>query len=238
MDSQKMNDRPSTLISQWQTASRQLAILVDPDKFDLHKTTDFLARIPAETRLLFVGGSQVVAGATDAVVSVLKSNCDLPVVLFPGDYTQLTDLADAVLFLSLYSGDNPEYLIGQQRKAVPFLKTADLEVISTAYLLIDGGKESAVSRVTGTKPMSQDKVEAIVEVALAAQLVGSKCIYLEAGSGALNPVEPSIITAVRQATNIPLIVGGGIRSKQQQEAAYRAGAQIVVMGTVYENQQL
>lgn len=211
-----------------------LAILVDPDKFDPQSTSEFLSQIPSQTTHLFVGGSEVPQGATDSCLQALKASA-LPLVLFPGDYHQLSEQANAVLFLSLYSGDNPEYLIGQQRKAVNFLKDSELEIIPTAYLLIDGGHESAVARVTGTTAMSQQDTEAIVETALAAQYCGARCIYLEAGSGAAKVVSPEIIKAVRKAVNLPIIAGGGIRSNSQLEAAYLAGAQMVVMGTAFEN---
>ena len=233
MDSQKMTSQYKSFLNSL-AAEKQLAILIDPDKFDLHSVNNFLSRIPEQTTHLFVGGSEVAEGQTQELVKVLKQYTKLPVVLFPGDHTQLTEDADLVLFLSLYSGNNPEYLIGQQRKAVSFLRQSDLEVIPTAYLLIDGGHRSAVARVTQTAALSQKDPETIVEVALAAQYCGAKCIYLEAGSGAQTPVAPQIVSAVKEAVHLPLIVGGGIRSAAQIEAAYNAGAKLVVMGTAFE----
>ena len=234
MDFQKMN-KPGQTFLQSLEQNRQLAILIDPDKFDPATASQFLDRIPEDTTQLFVGGSEVAHGETEKLVITLKTLTDLPVVLFPGDHSQLCPQADSVLFLSLYSGNNPEYLIGQQRKAVAFLKAAELEVVPTAYLLIDGGHSSAVARVTKTEPLSQNKSGQIVEVALAAQYCGARCIYLEAGSGAQIPVDPKVISAVKEAVNLPLIVGGGIRSEAQKEAAYLAGANLVVMGTTFEN---
>ena len=155
-------------------------------------------------------------------------------MLFPGDYSQITDAADGILFLSLISGRNPEYLISQQVKAVPQLKVSGLEVIPTGYLLIDGGKETAVQRVTQTLPLPQQEVEIIVNTSLAGQFSGKQLIYLEAGSGALFPVSREVISEVKAAIEIPLIVGGGIRSQEQLEEAYEAGADMVVMGTVFE----
>jgi len=154
--------------------------------------------------------------------------------LFPGDYSQLTNEADAVLFLSLLSGRNTEYLIGQQLKSVSFLQNASLEVISTGYILIDGGTISAVERVSETKPLTQSNSNAIVETALAGQYMGAKLIYLEAGSGARIAVQAEIISEVKKAIEIPLIVGGGIRTEEQKLIAYDAGADMVVMGTVFE----
>lgn len=234
MDFLNKTDRPQEFLSSLRLGVPQLAILIDPDKFDRTTTKGFLQCIPQQTTHLFVGGSEVAEGATEAVIKEIKAHSDLPVMLFPGHYSQLSELADGLLFLSLYSGDNPEYLIGQQRKAVSFLRNSALEIIPTAYLLIDGGNTSAVARVTATRPLDQNNADAIVEVALAAQYCGAKCIYLEAGSGANYPVAPEIISAVKEAVNLPLIVGGGIRSDEQLKSAYSAGANMVVMGTAFE----
>jgi len=212
-----------------------LAILIDPDKFDVSQMGSFLKQIPEKTTHLFVGGSTVNDGETEAIVKTIKINSSLPVFLFPGDYSQITPEADAILFLSLLSGRNAEYLIGQQVKSISKLKDTKLEIISTGYLLLDGGNQSAVSRVTNTSPISQDDLETIVHTALAGQYMGAKCIYLEAGSGAKFPIKPSVIMAVKQVLNIPLLVGGGIRTEAQKQEAYTAGADIVVMGTVFEN---
>lgn len=212
-----------------------LAILIDPDKFIGSKTEVFLKQLPKETTHLFVGGSTVDEGATDAVVVALKQLSSLPIFLFPGDYTQITPEADALLFLSLLSGRNAEYLIGQQVKSIPILQQTQLEVIATGYLLLDGGNTSAVARVSATAPMAQQNIEAIVHTALAGQYMGAKLIYLEAGSGAITPVHPSVISEVKKAISLPLLVGGGIRSEQQKQEAYASGADMVVMGTYFEN---
>lgn len=214
-----------------------LAILIDPEDFKLDYTAHFLRKLPKETTHIFVGGSTATREATCATVQRIKSLTNKPLFLFPGDYSQLTNEADAVLFLSLLSGRNAEYLIGQQLKSVAFLQNAALEVISTAYVLIDGGNESAVARVSQTKPLSQSNSKAIVETAVAGQYMGAKLIYLEAGSGASLPVHPDIISEVKKAIAIPLIVGGGIRTEEQRQFAYEAGADMVVMGTVFEENQ-
>lgn len=211
-----------------------LAILIDPDKFNVSKTQLFLKNIPTETTHLFVGGSSVENGTTEKTVRSLKQNTQLPVLLFPGDYSQITDLADGLLFLNLLSGRNPEYLVGQQVKAVPKLRNSSLEIIPTGYILIDGGTVSAVSRVTQTEPISQGDTDLIVSTALAGQFMGAKLLYLEAGSGAKFSVKERIISEVKKVIKIPLIVGGGIKTEQQKQAAYQAGADMVVMGTVYE----
>jgi putative glycerol-1-phosphate prenyltransferase len=214
---------------------KQLAILIDPDKFDISETDSFLKKIPKQTTHLFVGGSTVANGETEATVKALKVETSLPIFLFPGDYSQITPLADVLLFLTLLSGRNVEYLVGQQVKSVSKLKNTDLEVLSTGYILIDGGNNSSVSRVTNTEPLPQENIELIVNTALAGQFMGAKLIYLEAGSGAKFPVKPEIISEVKKAISIPLIVGGGIKTEDQKQNAYIAGADMIVMGTAFED---
>lgn len=211
-----------------------LSVLVDPDKFELDRTAAFLRELPVETTHIFVGGSTVPAGRTESLVKAIKMATSRPVLLFPGDHSQITDAADGLLFLTLLSGRNPEYLIEQQLKAVPKLKATSLEVIPTGYLLIDGGHTSSVERVTGTAALSQNEVEKIVHTAVAGELMGAQLVYLEAGSGAKNPVGAHIISEVKKEISIPLIVGGGIRTDAQKQSAYSAGADMVVMGTVFE----
>lgn len=211
-----------------------LSILIDPDEFDIETTSEFLKQIPQKTTHIFVGGSTVAKGATEAVVTALKFQTEKPIILFPGDVSQITAKADALLFLSLVSGSNPEYLIGQHVKAIPKLRDSGLAIIPTGYLLLDGGNQSAVASVTGTEPMSQQNIQAIVDTAKASELLGVKLIYLEAGSGAQTPVSEVIIVAVKNEINIPLLVGGGIKTEVQKQAAYKAGADMVVMGTQFE----
>lgn len=213
---------------------KQLTILIDPDKFDISETKSFLKKIPKETTHIFVGGSTVANGETEATVQALKAETQLPIFLFPGDHSQITPLADALLFLTLLSGRNAEYLVGQQIKSISKLKNSPLEIISTGYILINGGNDSAVSKVTNTEPLPQENIENIVHTALAGQFMGAKLIYLEAGSGAKFPVKPEIISEVKKAINIPLIVGGGIKTEAQKNTAYEAGADMVVMGTAFE----
>lgn len=216
------------------TGIQQMAVLIDPDKFDENNAKGFLARLPQQITYVFVGGSTVELEKTETTVTAIKKHTSLPVILFPGDYTQITDAANALLFLSLISGRNPEYLIEQQVKSVSKLRQSDLEIIPTGYILIDGGKPCAVEIVSETRALACDEINAIVNTALAGQYSGKKIIYLEAGSGALNPVSKEIITAVKKAISIPLIVGGGIRTTQQLWLAYDAGADMVVVGTAFE----
>lgn len=226
-----------SILHQIQAQEKMLAVLLDPEKFNLHKTQSFLNGLPSETTHLFVGGSTVFNGETETVVTALKKYSKLPVFLFPGDHSHITHRADVLLFLSLLSGRNAEYLVGQQVKSINRLKESPLEIIPTGYLLIDGGNNSSVSKVTGTEPLPQENIEFIVHTALAGKFMGAKLIYLEAGSGAPLPVDAKIIAAVKEAIQIPLIVGGGIRTTEQRQTAYRAGADMVVMGTAYEKLQ-
>lgn len=212
-----------------------LAILIDPEKFEIQNVAAFLRKLPVETTHLFVGGSTVADGMTEILVKSLKLYTAKPIILFPGDVSQITNAADGLLFLSLLSGRNPEYLIGQQVKAVSKLRGTSLEIIPTGYILIDGENTSAVARVTQTKPLPQDDIQTIVDTAKAGELMGAKLMYLEAGSGAKIPVSSEIISAVKKELNIPLIVGGGIKTKEQIIAAYGAGATMIVMGTAFEN---
>lgn len=213
---------------------KQLAVLIDPDKFIEAEATHFLELLPESTTHIFVGGSTAEALKTSLTVKAIKAETNLPVILFPGDHSQITEEADALLFLSLISGRNPEYLIGQQVRSVEKLMEMNLEIIPTGYILVDGGNECAVHRKSNTIPIPQHEVKKIVYTALAGQYSGKKLIYLEAGSGADLPVSPDVIRAVKKAINIPLIVGGGIRSTKKLHEAYEAGADLVVIGTAFE----
>lgn len=212
-----------------------LAILLDPDKISLATLSDILAKLNSSAvDYIFVGGSTVEKGVTDELVYLLKKQTTIPVILFPGHYSQITSHADAILFLSLISGRNPEYLINQQIKAVPMIKRSGLEVIPTGYILIDGGKQSSVQKISNTEPIKSFDVEEITHTACAGMYMGKKIIYLEAGSGALSPVSASIIKAVKSNIGIPLIVGGGIRSENELRSAFESGADLVVIGTAFE----
>ncbi|WP_324719823.1 geranylgeranylglyceryl/heptaprenylglyceryl phosphate synthase [Salinimicrobium sp. HB62] len=223
------------IIASEKAGNKLLAVLIDPEKFIPSTAKEFLKKIPFLTTHIFIGGSTVIPEDLENCTKAIKAETSLPVILFPGDHRQISNKADALLFLSLLSGRNPDYLIEQQVRAVPLIRKTQLEVIPTAYLLIDGGKECAVERVSKTRPLSQNDISEIVDTALAGYYAGKKLIYLEAGSGALNPVSPEIISAVKEAVDLPLIVGGGIRTSEQLEEAYNAGADLVVIGTAFEN---
>lgn len=214
---------------------KMLAILLDPDKIPLEEVPGICNKTKSmEVDFIFVGGSFVHQGATQELVLELKKYIDLPIVIFPGDHSQITPLADGLLFLSLLSGRNPEYLIEQQIKAVPLLQNTQLEVIPTGYILIDGGHRSSVMKVSNTTPIPRSDIQLAVDTAVAGMYKGKQLIYLEAGSGANSPISTELIAKVTESINIPLIVGGGIRSKQQLKDAYENGADLVVIGTAFE----
>lgn len=225
-----------SILESFNNKSPLLAILIDPEKFEVEYAfaKAYLDKIPATTTHLLVGGSTDPNQKTQEVVQLLKKQTRLPILLFPGSHRQITQHADGILFLSLLSGRNPDFLIGQQVAAAPLIAQTHLEVIPTGYVLLDGGSQTAVARVSKTAPMLQTDVASIVNTALAGEYMGKACIYLEAGSGAKTPVLENVITAVREAISIPLIVGGGITSQSQMQQAYKAGATMVVIGTAFE----
>lgn len=216
--------------------SKMLAVLVDPDKCcsaHFEKLTKLLVLHTPD--YIFIGGSQLKTPFTP-LIQQFKTQLNIPIVLFPGDATQFSANADALLFLSLLSGRNAEYLIGQHVQAALSIKKSGLELIPTGYILIDGGRHSAVQYISNTHPIPADRVEIAISTALAGEMLGMKVIYLEAGSGALQPVASQTIEQVKSELTIPLIVGGGIRTSQQLQAAYQAGADLVVIGNILETE--
>lgn len=216
--------------------AKLLAILLDPDKVVLDDLSDLILKInQSPASHIFIGGSQVTTTIIDQLVVQIKQNSNLPIVLFPGNPSQISDEAEAILFLSLISGRNPDYLIEHQVNAVPILKQTDLEIISTGYILIESGTETAVERISKTKPLGRDHINYVVQTAQAGEMLGNKLIYLEAGSGAKHAVPLEMIKKVAQNIEIPLLVGGGIVDLQGIQDAYHAGADLVVIGTAFEN---
>jgi len=213
-----------------------LAILLDPDKIDRSSLQSLVAKINTSPAThLFIGGSHVESTDIDDLIVTFRQKCSLPVVLFPGNPSQISAVANGILFLSLISGRNPDYLIEHQVKAAPILKKSTLEVIPTGYILIESGHPTAVERISETKPLDRDNVDQIVATAQAGELLGQQLIYLEAGSGAKNPVPAEVVKSVSQSIDIPLIVGGGITTSRAIDNAYNAGADLVVIGTAFEN---
>lgn len=216
------------------TKSHSLALLLDPEKTNLEALP---LSADVQPDYLFVGGSTG-GDTTEFIRSIRKKmqslGLSIPVILFPGNPSQFSSEADAVLFLSLLSGRNPEMLVGQQVKAARSVKQSGVETIPMGYILVDGGTETSTMRVTQTQPISANEIDTIVDTAIAAELMGKQVVYLEAGSGAKVPISSEIIAAVRSHISIPIIVGGGIRTPEAMQAAYNAGADIVVIGNHFE----
>ncbi len=210
----------------------KLAILIDPEKVSdkTGRLIDLMSVNPPD--FVLVGGST--GSAMETLIKRLKERVKAPVVLFPGNVEQVSEAADVLMFLSLISGRNPEYLIGSHVKAAANLRNTKLKVVPVGYILVGGGKVSAVERVSGTQPIPATETELIVNTALAGQLLGMQYIYLEAGSGAKNRVPDTVITAVKNAIRIPLIVGGGIKTSEELQSASAAGADIAVIGNALE----
>ncbi|MBO9583532.1 MAG: geranylgeranylglyceryl/heptaprenylglyceryl phosphate synthase [Flavobacterium sp.] len=213
-----------------------MAVLLDPDKIVLENLNHLIEKInQSPATHIFVGGSVVQNNILEELIAALKQKTDLPVILFPGHPSQISRKADGILFLSLLSGRNPDYLIEYQVQAAPILKKTNLEVISTGYILIESGNETAVARVSKTKPLSRENLDLVLATAQAGEMLGNQLIYLEAGSGAKQPVPTEMIELVSQNIEIPVIVGGGIVDLQGIQKAYKAGADLVVIGTAFEN---
>ncbi|MCF8299224.1 MAG: geranylgeranylglyceryl/heptaprenylglyceryl phosphate synthase [Saprospiraceae bacterium] len=216
---------------------KQFVVLVDPDKPSI-KETELIAKsaVDANVDLFFIGGSLLTTNNLDLCIKILKDNSDIPVILFPGNTMQLSSKADAILFLSLISGRNPEMLIGRHVISAPYIKLANLEVISTGYMLIDSGKPTAVSYMSSSVPIPADKDDIAACTAMAGEMLGMKVIYMDAGSGASEQISDSMISMVKQSIDIPLIIGGGIRTPEIAVKACKAGADIVVVGNAIEKE--
>jgi phosphoglycerol geranylgeranyltransferase len=231
-----MTDIYKQIIQSKTEAKKLLAILLDPDKIDWEDFELLIAKINLSPAThIFIGGSEVKTNRIDELISSLKLKVNLPMVLFPGNPSQISSQADAILFLSLISGRNSDYLIEHQVKAAAILKATQLEVISTGYMLIESGAETAVGRVSKTTALDRNNLDLALATAQAGEMLGSKLIYLEAGSGARLTVPVKMIELIAQNIEIPLIVGGGIVSLRDIQKAYDAGADLVVIGTAFEN---
>lgn len=214
--------------------SRSLALLIDPEKYSEKEYLNKKGAIEDRFDLILVGGSSDEHNEIDQCIQSIKNHFDLAVYIFPGSHDQISQHADGILYLSLISGDNPKYLIGEHRKSARKVKSIGIDVISTGYVLIDGQHLSSVERVSETKPLAQEDAEKIIDTAIAGELLGMQMIYLEAGSGAKRPVHQEIIKKVSNQLDIPLIVGGGIRSTSEIKTAFENGANMVVIGTFIE----
>ena len=213
-----------------------LAVLIDPDYGQDERRLESTVQnaCMAKADMIFVGGSLLTAAASGSCVELVKHWSRLPVVLFPGSPSQLNAHADAVLFLSLISGRNPELLIGHHVAAAPTIKAMGLEAIPTGYMLVDGGKQTTVSYISQTVPIPHDKPGIAACTALAGELLGLRTIYMDTGSGAEHTVPPEMIAAVRRTVDLPIIIGGGIRDAKTARALCAAGADMLVVGTAFE----
>ncbi|MBL7770920.1 MAG: geranylgeranylglyceryl/heptaprenylglyceryl phosphate synthase [Flavipsychrobacter sp.] len=223
------------IVNSKQAGQKSFAVLIDPDKVRP-------AEIPALVQLaqdarvdyLLVGGSLVISHHLDECIQAIKSLTDIPVILFPGSPSQISRYADALLYLSLISGRNPELLIGQHVISAPFVKKSGLEIMSTGYMVIDGGAPTTVSYISNASPIPSDKNEIALCTAMAGEMLGMKLIYMDAGSGAKTPIRESMISAVAAQITVPLIIGGGISDPEKAYRNCRAGADLIVVGNAIE----
>ena len=223
-------------INQVRTDGQKLfSLLIDPDNTsaqEVEKTAN--AAAAANVDLLFVGGSLLVNNRLFDTVQIIKANCNIPVVLFPGDNMQVVPNADAILLLSVISGRNPEMLIGKHVVAAPVLRNSGLEIIPTGYMLIDSGKPTTASYMSNTNPIPHDKNDIAACTAMAGEMLGLKTIFMDGGSGAQNSVSPSMVKRVAQHVEVPIIVGGGLKTPEMALERFNAGATVVVVGNAIE----
>lgn len=213
-----------------QSGRPQLALLIDPEKYN----PEVVRKGTMLADMFFVGGSTLKKGQINKTITAIKKLTKKPVIIFPGDYHQVDKNADAILFLSLISGRDSEYLIGKHVKAASEIKAAKLEAIPTGYILVDGERISETQRVSGSIPLPSKNIKEIERTAIAGELLGMKLIYLEAGSGARKNISASLIRRVKKSIDVPLIVGGGINTAKKAQDAFNAGADIVVIGNALE----
>ncbi len=215
---------------------KSFAVLIDPDKITDRAACQKLINMSIENKVdfFFIGGSLITDDSYNSIVDQIKNSCTIPVVLFPGSNMHISFNADAILFLSLISGRNPELLIGQHVVAAPILKKSSLEIIPTGYMLINSGCTTTVAYMSNTSPIPNNKPSIAACTAMAGEMLGLRLMYLDAGSGALEPVSPKVINMVRKSVETPLIVGGGIRTAHMAVTALQAGADLVVVGNGIE----
>lgn len=223
------------LLQNLKNQKKAFAWLIDPDKCD-DSIINCQLEIAKESAidLILIGGS-LISNHIDQLITRIKSAVGIPVILFPGSPLQLSSSADAILLLSLISGRNPEYLIGNHVISAPLLRKSGVEIISIGYMLINGGRQTSVSYMSNTQPIPSDKIDIALATAIAGEMLGLKVIYLDAGSGAINPVPKEMIASISSEISLPLMVGGGIRTPTDVRMAYQSGADVVIVGTAAEN---
>jgi phosphoglycerol geranylgeranyltransferase len=226
----------NSFVEKQQAGKKSIAVLLDPDKVEDGARLQHLINLASENLVdyFFVGGSLVTTTNLSEVVKQIKESVNIPVVLFPGNSGQLSPDADAILFLSLISGRNPDLLIGQHVLAAPIIRNTKLEVLPTGYILINSGRITSVAYISNTTPIPDDKYSLAACTAMAGEMLGLKLMYLDAGSGTENPISARMISTVRKAIKAPLLVGGGINTAHKALAALEAGADTIVIGNALE----
>ena len=227
----------SSLIEKKKQGQKAFTVLIDPDKVSSSSLSSLVqAANDNKVDYFFVGGSLVVSDHLDDCITQIKKESSIPVILFPGSASQISRHADALLYLSLISGRNPELLIGQHVISAPFVKKSGLEIMSTGYMVIDGGAPTTVSYISGAAPIPSDKAEIALCTAMAGEMLGHKLIYMDAGSGAKKPIGEEMISLVAKNIDVPLVVGGGIRDAEKAYRNCKAGADVIVVGNAIEKE--
>ncbi|RIV18304.1 geranylgeranylglyceryl/heptaprenylglyceryl phosphate synthase [Fibrisoma montanum] len=228
-------DLLTTLRNYKLSGQKAFAVLLDPDKVEQDAFLTLLERTHTyPVDFFFVGGSLITSYTHKELINTIRQHSATPIILFPGNPLHIEPSADGILLLSLISGRNPEFLIGQHVIAAPLLKQSNLEILPTGYMLVDGGAQTTVSYISGTLPLPHDKPSVAACTAMAGELLGLQLIYLDAGSGARRSVSPAMISAVREVVDLPIVVGGGINSAEKAYAAFQAGADLIVVGNGIE----
>ena len=223
------------LLAKKRRGQRSFALLIDPDNVNAEKLEELTSlAVAAEVDYLFVGGSLVISDHLDEVVQHIRRHCSIPVILFPGTPSQVSRYADGLLYLSLISGRNPELLIGAHVISAPAIRKSGLEIISTGYMVIDGGAPTTVSYISNAVPIPADKNEIALCTAMAGEMLGMKLIYMDAGSGARHAIREEMIAAVASHIEVPLVIGGGIRDPEKAYRNCKAGANVIVVGNAIE----
>jgi putative glycerol-1-phosphate prenyltransferase len=228
----------TSLCGRKESGKKSFAVLVDPDKVNNDKMLSLIdLALIAKVDYFLVGGSLVISNYIDECVQIIKQTCSIPVILFPGSPNQVSKNADALLYLSLISGRNADLLIGQHVVSAPVIKQSGLEIMSTGYMVIDGGAPTTVSYISNAAPLPADKNEIAMCTAMAGEMLGMKLIYMDSGSGAKKPVSESMIEKVSGCISIPLIIGGGITDPEKAYLNCKAGADMIVVGNAIEKNE-
>jgi len=228
----------NSLVERKRIGRKSFAVLIDPDKVNDSKMEKLIQlAVAAKVDFLLVGGSLVISNYLDECIQYIKKSCNIPVIIFPGSPSQLSTYADALLYLSLISGRNAELLIGQHVVSAPVVKQSGLEIMSTGYMVIDGGAPTTVSYISNAAPIPADKNEIAMCTAMAGEMLGMKVIYMDAGSGAKTPITEAMIEQVSSCISVPLIIGGGITEPEKAYLNCKAGADVIVVGNAIEKDE-